>query len=133
MAGLIFLWGNQPAFQWAGPIRERTVFVEIDRRIMSVPTPVRVFKKAPGATLDYTEDLSAYLNDIGDRLDLLSHPPTWTLDAGIANAGQKFTSTTATIFISGGTDGVSYDISLDFTTLAGRIDRRTFRLNVRAT
>jgi hypothetical protein len=127
VAGLIFLW-NGASFLWAGPLRDRTAFVESDIRIMSVANPVRVFRKDPAAVLDFTEDLTEYLN--GDTLNL-SSPPTWTLDAGIANAGQVFTSQTATIFISGGTDGVGYDVRLSFVTTGGRSDVRTFRVNVR--
>lgn len=91
---------------------------------MSVPQPTATFSKDPSAVLDYTVDWSDFLVD--DTIATV----TWTIDAGIGNAGALFSRTLAIIFLSGGTAGTGYNITCHITTAGGRADSRTFKINV---
>lgn len=86
-------------------------------------SPIVVYDKDPNAVLDYTVDWRTWL---GDDQILTS---SWTLPVGVANAGATFSSTTATIWITGGIAGTSYAIYNQITTGNGRTDKRTIRIN----
>jgi hypothetical protein len=45
-------------------------------------------------------------------------------------ASNAFSTTDATIWLTGGTDGQTYDITCEITTLENRVDDRTFRVQV---
>lgn len=87
-------------------------------------TPVRVWTKDPNAVLDYTIRFKKWL--AGDRIS----SATWTIPTGIVNAGQYNSSETATIWLSGGTAGTSYSVSVRIVTVGGRTDDRTIQFNV---
>ena len=55
---------------------------------------------------------------------------TWTVPAGITMASSTFSTSDTTIWLTGGTDGTTYDIVCEITTLEGRTDDRTFRVEV---
>lgn len=92
-----------------------------------MPTPLKTFTKDPEATLDYTVDW-----DGDDWLgsDTISSV-TWTVPAGLANTSTSNTTTTATIWLSGGTADQDYDVECKIVTAGGRTDERTIRLQVR--
>lgn len=85
--------------------------------------PVVVYEKDPNAVLDYTID---WRNWLGDDFIATS---TWTLPSGISNAGTIYSSTTATIWLSGGTAGSSYSVYNQITTVGGRTEKRTIKIN----
>ena len=80
--------------------------------------------KDPNATKDYEVDWSDWLG--GDTISASS----WTLPAGITQQSAAFTSTTTTIFLSGGTEGNTYQLLNRITTAGGRSDDRTVELMV---
>jgi hypothetical protein len=86
-------------------------------------SPILSFTKDPTAVLDYTFDWRKWLGD--DTIATVA----WTVPAGIANAGSVYSTTTTTIWLSGGTAGVSYSIYVTITTTGGRTDKRTFKVN----
>lgn len=86
-------------------------------------SPILTFNKDPNAVLDYTIDWKDWL---GDDAILTS---SWTLPVGITSAGVTFSSSTATVWLSGGTAGVSYSIYNQITTVGGRTEKRTFKIN----
>lgn len=86
-------------------------------------SPVAVYDKDPNAVLDYTEDWRIWLGD--DQI----FSSSWTLPAGVANAGATFSATTTTIWITGGTAGTSYSVYNQITTVNGRTDKRTIKIN----
>lgn len=90
---------------------------------MPVPQPIATFSKDPQATLDYTIDWSDFLGD-----DVIS-AVTWTLDAGIVDAGHVSSRALATIFLSGGVAGTGYNVTCHITTSGGRADDRTIKIN----
>jgi hypothetical protein len=82
-------------------------------------------KKDPDAVLDYGCDWSKWLD--GDTIAT----STWTVATGITKGADTFNATTTTVWLSGGTDGVSYAVTNRITTAGGRTDDRTFTVSVR--
>lgn len=87
-------------------------------------TPIGTFAKDPSAVLDYTIDWTRWLPP-GDAISSVA----WTL-SGITNAASSHSTTEATIWLSGGTDGTTYDVVCEIVTTGGRTDDRTFRVIV---
>jgi len=83
------------------------------------------FVKDPGARKDYQVDWSAWLGD--DTISAV----TWTVPNGLTNYATSNTDTVATIWLSGGTANTDYEVVCQITTTGGRIDQRTFKLQVR--
>jgi hypothetical protein len=84
------------------------------------------FKKDPNATLDYQFNWAEYLTPITDSILSVA----WTLSAGLTQVSQSFTTTTATIFVSGGVLDEVETIACKITTSGGRIDERTISLSI---
>jgi hypothetical protein len=86
------------------------------------------FDKDEDATLDYAIDWSEWLGV--DSISL----STWEADEGITIATDPAPSLSgqrATVWLSGGTVGESYDVTNHIVTAAGREDDRTIRIYVR--
>lgn len=87
----------------------------------------RFFLKDPDAKLDYTISWVTWLG-----LDTIS-ASAWTADAGIAIAGSPApsnTTTTATVWLSGGTAGEVYAVTNRIVTAAGRTQDGTIMIRV---
>jgi hypothetical protein len=85
------------------------------------------FTKDPQAVLDYTINWSDWLD--GDTIST----STWTAESGItveASPAPSFTTTTTTIWLSGGTLGTVYRITNHVVTAATREDDRTFTVKI---
>jgi len=78
------------------------------------------FAKDPNATLDYVIDWATYL--AGDTVVAAS----FTVTAGLNVVSFSNTSTTSTVWLSGGTIDTVYTVTGQITTAAGRIDERSF-------
>lgn len=87
------------------------------------PTPVAA--KDPDSTVDYEWDWSDWLE--GDTIASV----VWVVPAGITQTTQSNTTTAATIWLSGGTDGTTYEVTCRITTAAGRTADRSARIPVR--
>lgn len=85
---------------------------------------IKTFLKDPVAVLDYMIDWAAWLG--GDTIAL----SVWTIPSGITQNSVTNTATTATIWLSGGTDGTVYSIVNRITTAGGRADERTITITV---
>lgn len=81
------------------------------------------FLKDPSAVLDYKIDWSAWLA-AGDTILAAA----WTATSGITVNSNVFTTTTATVWLSGGTESTIYQLTCHITTAAGREDERTIRV-----
>lgn len=79
-----------------------------------------IFLKDPSAVLDYQIDWSAWL-PVGDTISATA----WTAATGITIASNVFTTTSATVWLSGGTSSVRYNLTCHITTAAGRQDERS--------
>lgn len=77
------------------------------------------FVKDPEAILDYPIDWSAWLD--GDTIAT----STWVAEDGITIDSDTNTATTAVVWLSGGTLGMTYRITNHIVTAGGREDDRT--------
>lgn len=85
----------------------------------------RRYLKDPISVLDYTVDWSDWLD--GDTIAT----SIWTVPTGITQASETETTTAATIWLSGGTDGSDYTVTNRITTVGGRTDERSIVIVVR--
>jgi len=83
------------------------------------------FIKGQSSILDFSVDWTQWLDD-----DTLSSV-VWTVPSGITKHDENNSSYIATIWLSGGTLGQSYDIVCSITTIAGRVDSRTITVIIR--
>ena len=89
--------------------------------------PISTHEKDPDAVLDYMIDWGSEWLASGDEIDT----STWTVPSGITKDKDSKTKTTATIWVSGGTDGVTYDLVNHIVTTDGREDDRTITIIVK--
>ena len=82
------------------------------------------YKKDPNATLDYSFDWGPYLTPLADTITLVE----WVLSTGLTKVSQSNTTTTATVFVSGGVLDETETLTCRITTAGGRIDDRTIEL-----
>lgn len=83
------------------------------------------FIKDPAAILDYVIDWSDWLN--GDTIAT----STWTVPVGITQVNASSSAFTATIRLSGGTHGESYEVLNHVVTASGQEDERPITIEVR--
>lgn len=90
-----------------------------------------VYEKTPAAVLDYTWDLTDYLDGIDDSLSSTSI--TVDANSGISLQSSSVNGSLVTAWIGGGMAGTLGSATLRFVTAAGRLDERTiyFRLRQR--
>jgi len=81
--------------------------------------------KDPDELLDYMVD---WLKPLAGDLITSSE---WTLPTGVVGSQESFTTTSATIWLSGGTAGKDYELINRITTAAGRIREQTCVLKCR--
>lgn len=82
-----------------------------------------VFVKDPDERLDYTELWTDFLAS-GETISSVS----WTVPSGLTNYSTSNTTTTATIWLTGGTHGQEYLVAGKVTTSASRIAERSFKI-----
>lgn len=87
---------------------------------------IKKFIKDPDAVLDYTVDWSAWLPS-GDTISAVSTSAT----AGITVDTSSYTTNSTTVWLSGGTEGTTYDVTIHITTNGGREDDRTIAIQVK--
>ena len=83
------------------------------------------FTKDPDATLDYKVDWASWLVD-----DTITNS-TWIVPTGINYETDANDTTSATVWLSGGSVGSSYEVVNRITTTAGRIDDRTITIRIK--
>lgn len=81
--------------------------------------------KDPDAVLDYVIDWETYLD--GDTIATSE----WEVDDGITKDSDTNDTTTATIWLSGGTAGEDYEVTNRITTAGGRTDDRTIKIKIK--
>lgn len=84
-----------------------------------------VFLKNAGATLDYKIDWSQWLTS-----ETIS-TSDFVAESGITITNETNTTTTATVWLSGGTVGESYIIVNTITTSAGRTETQEIEIRVK--
>lgn len=87
-----------------------------------------MFVKAPNDVLDYEWDWSVWL-PTGDTISTVS----WTAADGLTietSPASSNTTTTATVWLGGGTAGETYNVTCEVTTAAGRVAQWSQNVNV---
>lgn len=84
-----------------------------------------LFVKDPDAVLDFQFDWSEWL-EAAETIDT----STTTVETGLTKDSESASTTTATIWLSGGTAGTTYDVANRVTTSSGRTDERTIQIRV---
>jgi hypothetical protein len=87
--------------------------------------------KDPDAKLNYTVDFTHWLGT-GETISSV----VWVVEDGITKSSSPAasnTTTTATVYLEGGTLGQDYTVTCRITTSAGAIQDRSFTVLVRAT
>ena len=82
------------------------------------------YSKDPAERLDYVFDWSLWLAD-----DTISSS-VMTVDAGLTKVSDTNSTTTATVWLSGGTLGRTYEIVNRIVTAGGRIGERTITITI---
>ena len=92
-------------------------------------TVLAKFEKQPGDRQDFDIDFSEYLTGLSDYG--VSH--TTTVEAGLTLVASSllFSGTVVKVFTSGGTDGVTYKITVTLTTYGGRIKQAEIKVKVK--
>lgn len=82
----------------------------------------------PTAVLDYAINWASWPLQTGETITA----STWTVPAGITQTtpAPSFTSTTTTIWLTGGTIGATYRLTNHVTTSGGRQDERSFDVTI---
>ncbi len=88
-------------------------------------TVAPTFVKDPDAVLDYTVNWSDWLAT-GETISTSA----FTVDSGITKDSESNTTTTGTVWLSGGTAGTRYEVTHRITTSDSRTDDRTFFVQV---
>lgn len=83
------------------------------------------FEKDVQAVLDFGFDWSQWLS-VGETISTA----TVTVPTGITKDSQSNTTDTVTVWLSGGTAGIWYDVTCKIVTSVGRTDRRTIQVLV---
>jgi len=86
---------------------------------------IEAFVKDPSDQMDYGFDWSDWLGS-----DTIT-ASAWTVPTGITNFSTSNTTTTSTIWLTGGTHQTDYLITNQITTAGGRIKQRSFKIMVR--
>ena len=82
-------------------------------------------EKDPNARLDYSIDWSAWLGT-----DTIA-TSAWTADTGLTLSGATNDTTSATVWVEGGTAGEVYGVTNTITTAGGRRDERTIKFKIK--
>ncbi len=84
-----------------------------------------VIEKDPDALLDYCMKWIRWLS--GDEIAT----SMWIVPAGLTKEGEENTTTTATVWLSGGTAGEDYQITNRITTVGGRRQDRSVTIRLK--
>ena len=83
------------------------------------------FPKDPHARLDYSIDWSQWLS-AGEAISC----SVWTIESGINSFDQTATTSIATVWLDGGTAGITYQVANKIVTTGSRTDERTIKIKV---
>lgn len=84
-----------------------------------------IFIQEADEELDYVVNFLPFLE--GDTITSV----TWTVDAGLTPSRETNTGTTATVWITGGQAGKTYNVKAQITTSSGRIKNSEFQIGIK--
>lgn len=93
---------------------------------MTYPVTIPKYFKDPQAVLDYLVDWSEWLVE-----DSITNSTFAVDDAGLTIDSTSFTTTSGTVWLSGGTLGTTYIVTNHITTSGGRQDDHSFRIIIK--
>jgi len=85
------------------------------------------FVKQPIEVQDYVVDFSTWLTGLNDTVQ--SH--TVAAETGIVVNSSVMTGGAVQIWLSGGTDGMTYKVTVTLTTVQGRVKQSEFKIKVK--
>jgi len=85
------------------------------------------FVKQPVEVQDYVIDFSTWLTSLNDAIQ--SH--TVVATTGITVSNSTLVGASVQVWLSGGTDGNTYKISVTLTTTQGRVKQVEFKIKVK--
>lgn len=89
------------------------------------------YEKRPVEVKDFKFDWARHLLvggvDVGDIIST----STWTVETGITKDSETNTTSTATVWLSGGTEGVHYTVTNRVVTAQGRTYERSIVVQVK--
>lgn len=83
-----------------------------------------MYVQSPGDVLDYPIDWQFWLAEIEDTIT----DSEWELEAGLVKVDESFDDNTATVWVSGGSDGADYDLVNRIITVGGRVRQKTIKV-----
>ena len=86
--------------------------------------------KDPDAVLDYIEDWAEWLDALPDSLTTATAAVAGD-DAALVASGCTVVGKQVHVWLSGGTVGVKYGVTIRISTAGGRTDDRTFYVKVK--
>jgi hypothetical protein len=95
--------------------------------MMPTPQLLQWSDKNPNDFVDYAVDWFAVLNALQDTIQAVN----WFVPSGLLRGGESVQGNITSIFLGGGTAGVTYTVSCEITTAGGRIIRRQILLRVK--
>lgn len=84
--------------------------------------------KDPDSLIDYNIDWSKWLGSIGSDIITSS---SWIVPVGITRTNDTFSGDLTTIWLSGGTLGATYTITNRITTLNGRTQDQSIKIEIK--
>ncbi len=82
------------------------------------------YPKTSSDVLDYKVDWSTWLGT--DTITSSS----WTIPAPLVTVLSQYTTTSTTVFVTGGSDGITYLVSNTINTTGGRTVTRSFQISI---
>lgn len=82
------------------------------------------YAKDPNSVLDYVIDWTRWL--AGDEIAASD----WTVPVGLTRVTDTHTATKATVWLSGGAEGLSHTVTNRITTTGGRTEDRSFVVKI---
>jgi hypothetical protein len=93
--------------------------------VSTLGTKTNPYIKDPNAVLDYVVNWATFLG-----ADTISSD-SWIVPVGITSASESNTTTTSTIWLSGGTIGQKYALTNRIVSAGGRTEDRTIYVKVK--
>lgn len=82
------------------------------------------YLKTPSDVLDYRVDWSTWLGT--DTITSSS----WSIPSPLVTVLSQYTTTSTTVFLTGGSDGITYLVSNTINTTGGRTVTRSFQISI---
>jgi hypothetical protein len=89
------------------------------------------FPKQPAEVLDFDVDFSSFLSAAGGDTLLSAVSVVDAATITIASTAVNVVTGVVKVWLSGGTDGTSYKVTVTATTTGGRVKQHEFRVRVR--